>query len=524
MAVITISASEIIKLTGLKISEVLESLNDIGMPCKMDENEIGVEEKNDKIYVEVTPNRPDLFSIEGIARALNAFHGKKIPIYKAKKANYLATIDASVGASRPYLVSAVVKNVNMNEQVLKSLIQLQEKLHETVGRKRKKLAIGIHDADAVVFPLTYKFVKNEQFVPLDFEKEMDVSEILKNHPKGRMYAHLVKDEYPMLYDQKGVISFPPIINSERTRVTEKTKNLVIEITGTHLSTLSGVLNILVYALADRGGEIYEVKVGEEFYPKLASRKMKLEIEKINVLLGEKFSERDIHDHLARLGWGKGKGYALIPPYRIDISHYADVAEDVAISYGYNNFVPSMPDFFSPGMLAYSYEDVREAMIGMGFVEMVNYTLTNEEKLFDEGTVQRIINPKTKEFTLLRTGIIGSLLENVALNKSHPLPIKIFEIGRLYLNEERISLGFAISDERLDFSAAKGVLQALEQFLDGEIVLRSLESPIFIKGRGASVFKNGEEFGKIGEVSPDVLERFGIQNPVVVCELILKKIK
>lgn len=515
MAVVTISASEITRMTGLGKEQVLDGLNNIGMPS---------EEAEGEISVEVTPNRPDLFSVEGIARALNSFYNKTTPAYSPKKSDFSLVIDPSVAKVRPHAVAALVKNVRMDESLLKSLIQMQEKLHETMGRKRKKAAIGVHNADEVVFPLVYKAVKDEKFAPLDFEKEMKVSEILERHPKGRAYAHLVGPAYPMIYDARGVVSFPPIINSERTRVTEQTKNLLIEITGTHLGTLSGALNIIVCALADRGGEVYEVKIGNETYPKLAPVKMPIDAEGISKLLGEKYQKKQIFEFLARMGWANDGKSAFIPPYRMDVSHYADVAEDIAIARGYNDFKPTVPDFFIPGMLAYSNEDLRQVMIGLGFVEVVNYALTNEERLGKAGIPSvpiKIINPKTEEFTVVRTNLAVSLLDNLALNKTHELPIRIFEIGRAYEGREKIHLAFAVSAESLDFATIKGVLQSVSLITKKDFAFRSSESRLFIFGRGAGVFHNNKKIGELGEVSPEILESFGVENPVGFCEIEIK---
>ncbi|VVC04667.1 Phenylalanine--tRNA ligase beta subunit [Candidatus Burarchaeum australiense] len=513
MAVVTIPSPEIMKLTGLKKEQVLEGLNDIGMPT---------EESEGEMFVEVTPNRPDLFSIEGIARALNSFYGKAPGEYAAKKSDYAVKIDPSVGASRPFFVGAVVKGVKMDESALKSLIQLQEKLHETVGRKRKKVAIGIHNADAIAFPLVYKFSKEEKFIPLDFEREMGIKEIVEKHPKGRAYAHLVKDGYPMLCDQKGVISFPPIINSERTRVSEGTKNLVIDITGTHQKTLSGVLNILVCALADRGGQVYEMVVGKDAYPKLEPQKMPADTEGINKLLGEKYTKAQIFANLTRLGWtNDGKNSVFVPPYRMDVSHYADVAEDVAIAHGYNVFKPTVPNFFIPGSLAYNNDDVRQGMIGLGFLEVVNYALTNQKMLdiaWKDTDAVKIINPKTEDFTMLRTNLAVSLLGNVAANKTHELPVKIFEIGRAYEAREKNHLAFAISAEALDFSTIKGVLQSISLVIEKDFELKKSQNVLFVKGRGADVYYKNAKIGVIGEIAPEILESFGIENPVALCEI------
>lgn len=518
MTMITIPTAEITLATNLKKERILEGLNNLGAPS---------EEKEKNIVIEVSPNRPDFFSIEGIARALNCFYGKKPFSYTVKQSQYFVKLSPTIGISRPYIVAAVVKNIQMNESALKSLIQLQEKLHETLGRKRAKLAVGVHNLDMVSFPLTYKFVSNESFVPLDFDSEMSISEILDKHPKGRCYNHLLKNDYPMLYDQKGVISFPPIINAERTRVKENTKNLLIEITGTNLNLLSRVLNIIACALADRKGEIYKLKVGKEVYPKISPEKLNINFKSINKLLGVNFDKKQIFTYLTKLGWlHDGKKTAYIPPYRIDISHYVDVAEDIAIAHGYNAFEFTLPNFFIPGSLAYSNEDIRQGMIGLGFIETVNYALTNQEKLnYTDALAKpiKIINPKTTEFTLLRTNLVSSLFENLIVNKTHLLPIRIFELGRVYNDKEEIHLAFALSAEIVDFTKIKSVFQILSTILGKDFELKKSENKLFFPGRGADIFYNKIKVGMIGEVSPLILEKFGIENPVGVCEINISKI-
>lgn len=516
MTMITISSSEIIKMTNFEIKDILEGLNNLGMPS---------EESNDEIQVEITPNRPDLFSIEGIARALNSFYNKKIVRYSSKKSSFSIIADSGVSKIRPYVVAAIVKNVQINECLLRSIIQLQEKLHDTIGRKRKKAAIGIHDYDKITFPLEYKLVNDEKFVPLDFNEEMNINEILDKHPKGKLYSSLVGPVYPIIYDKKGVVSFPPIINAERTRVGEQTRNLLIECTGTHLETLNGILNIIVCALADRGGEIYNVKINNEIYPKLKPMKMRIELDKINKLLGEKYQKEQLFEFLTLMGWkNNGKDSVFIPTYRMDISHYVDIIEEVAIAAGYNNFEPTTPNFFTSGKLVFSNEDLRLGMIGLGFIEVVNYSLTNEKLLKNIGnshTFLKIINPKTEEFNIIRPNLVISLLNNLISNKTHELPIRIFEIGRVYKNKEELCLGFAISAETVDFAALKATLQSVALIMNNNFVFRPSKNPVFISGRAAEIYYENELIGEVGEIAPEVLERLGIENPVGICEIRLK---
>lgn len=511
MAVVSVDIKEVEVGTGLKKQEIVNVLVNMGVP---------VEEEANALLLEVTPNRPDLFSVEGVVRALNLFHGKKNKVYSAKKTDLTIYVDKSVGDLRPYVVGARVKNVNMSDAVLRSLIQLQEKLHETIGRKRKKIAIGIHNADRVVFPLYYKFVENEWFVPLDFEKEVSIKEILETHPKGREYGALVGPKYPVIYDKKGVLSLPPIINSERTRVEEDTKNLVIEATGTHLPMLGKVLNIIVCALIERGGKAYQINVNgrkKESYPNLVPEKIRLDYEKMNAVLGEKFSKKQIFNYLKKMGWIVKKREVFAAPYRTDIIHYVDAVEDVAIAYGYNNFKEALPDFFVSGSVNSFYSKIRKIMVGAGYIEVVNYILSNEEE-DGKGETLKILNPKTREFTLVRRSIMPSLLKNLATNKTYELPIKLFEIGKVYDKKEKTKLGFAYCAERFDFSVIQGMLQTLFLDLEKKISLEKCENPVFIKGRGADIIENGKKIGVIGEVSFEVLEKCGVVAPVGVCEI------
>lgn len=514
MAVIAVSLAELAKLTGLDNGKLADQLGELGLPNERD---------GEILFVEITPNRPDLLSIEGLARALAAFNGRKMQKYAAKKSDLRLKVDGTVGPSRPYIVSALVKNVQMDGDVLKSMIQLQEKLHDTVGRKRRKVAIGLHNAAEVVFPLTYKFVKDVEFTPLGFERKVRIKELLETHPKGVAYAHLVGPEYPVLCDQKGVISLPPIINSERTRVSEATMDILIDVTGNHLQTLEGVLNILACALADRGGAIHSIKVGKIDYPKLGGKKIKLDAVEINKLLGENFTKSELSAHLKRMGWEMDGRLTAVAPYRMDVSNFVDVAEDVAIAHGYNNFKQTMPNFFTSGNLGPFNEGIRGVLLGAGFMEVVNYVLNNSEKNQGMGSKRAlgIVNPKTEDFTLVRSGVISSLLENLGINKNQELPIKIFDVGRVYDGVEKNCLGFAICSEINDFAEIRGVLQRIGSLEGLVFEFRKIDRHPFIKGRGADIYSGKTKVGCIGEIAPETLSKFGLQTPTSVCEIEVK---
>ena len=212
-------------------------------------------------------NRPDLWSAEGIAREIAGRYGKKgLPEYDVKKPSLVVNVDPKVMKVRPYTVCAVVRELKIDENVLSQIIQLQEKVAETFGKRRKEVAIGIYDYKKIRGPIKYTTVKPDgiKFVPLEFSEEMTPKEILDKHPKGKEYKHLLDGcrEYPIFIDAAGeVLSMPPVINSDYTgKVTPETTDVFIECSGFDLGFNMSALNVLVSALADRGGVIEAVKV------------------------------------------------------------------------------------------------------------------------------------------------------------------------------------------------------------------------------------------------------------------------
>ncbi len=174
-------------------------------------------------------NRPDLWGIEGLARALRGF----LNLAKGLKNYYVAesivevNVDGRLMNIRPFICCSIVKNVKLTDTVIRGLMHLQDKLDQTYGRCRQKTSIGIYDFSLITPPLSYGATKpsDVSFVPLGFSGKMNLTEILESHPKGLEYGYIVKKHnlYPILMDSKEkVLSFPPVINSnDLGRVTEE---------------------------------------------------------------------------------------------------------------------------------------------------------------------------------------------------------------------------------------------------------------------------------------------------------------
>ena len=295
----------------------------------------------------------------------------------------------------------------LNEYEISQLISMQEDLHNGVGRKRKKASIGMHDLDAIVFPLNYTTIsKNFSFIPLDKESEFTIENILNNLEVGKDYGHIVNnsDRYPILFDsQKNVISLPPIINGHMTKITLNTKNILIEVTSTATKSAHDILSILSFELHDMGFKIYYIRTyspieGMTKTPILNPLKMIVPAAYINKILGLDLSNDDIIKYLQKSRCS-GKNLdteieCIIPRYRIDIFNPIDISEEVAIGYGIYRFNTSSPPtlYFSGKKHINSkiFNNVREILIGLGFIEIINTNIISRKILDDFFLKKKII--------------------------------------------------------------------------------------------------------------------------------------
>jgi len=519
MAVINVDFKKLEEMSGHSEKEIIDCLTNIGMPVEAGED--------GALVVEVTPNRPDLFCVEGITRAVRAYYNKEVKEYQAEPSEYSIGVSKKTEKVRPAICAVVVKGLEFDEEFLADLMQMQEKLHDTIGRRRKKVAVGVHDLDKIKGKMDYLVATKEKFVPLELEEELDVIGVLKTHPKGVAFSHLVEGNAVIITDELGVVSFPPIINSERTKVTAETKNVLIESTGTSLQTVEKVVNIIACALADRGGKIFQVKVGGVVYPDFKYEKVSRELGEANRVLGLNLSKEEADEALLKMGIRSEGEMALIPPYRADIISPTDVLEDIAIGYGYDKMVPTLPKISTVGSGFEKEEPFLEILSGMGFIETKNYVLTNMDKLKStnrEAGALRILNSASEEFTYLRTSLIPGILNCFATNKMKGLPQQIYEIGRFYKDgKEADSLCFGIMQEGASLTSLQPYLQTLSNNLGKNIELEAYDNDsCFIGGRCAKISVDGKECGILGSVHPEVLEKFGLEHAVAICEIDLGK--
>jgi len=537
MAVVKFPRKEFEKVIGKIDEKMQEKITLFGTPIESLNQE--------EIEIEIFPNRPDLYSLQGYLRSFLAFLGKKTGLknYRINKPekNYEVKIDSSVKDIRPFTACAIVKNLKIDDEKIKEIIDIQEKIHSTLGRNRKKLAIGIYPLENITLPINYtaKKPKDIRFIPLESNKEMTGLQILRQHPTGREYAHLLKgkNKFPVFIDSSGeILSMPPIINSEKTgKITEKTRDVFIECSGFDFEILKKTLNILVTMLADMSGKIYQMKVGKEITPNLEPERIKISIENMNKLLGLNLNKKQVKKLLERMGYNFsiGDNEVQIPPYRTDILHEVDIYEDIAIAYGYNNFQPQIPEISTIGeedKKEIKKRKISEILTGLNLLEVSTYHLLTKHDLrkLQKNIELQVENSKT-DYKILRPSLFPSILKVLSENLDSEYPQKIFEIGTCFEKDDSKETGIKETDKLAialtpgNFTELKQILEYLAKMLDINLRIEEAENEKFISGRVGKIIFSGKEIGLLGEIHPSLLKSFHLKMPLVYLEMNLEEI-
>ena len=561
MPTIDVDYLELENLLDLKLQGDKTKLDDILAFIKGEVKLFNEKEGTVSIEMKDT-NRPDLWSVEGLTRALQGYlnHTKGVKQYAVGKSALEVNVNAQLYNIRPYICCSVIKDVHLSDNIIKGIMHLQDKLDQTNGRNRQKTSIGIYNFDLIKPPIEYTAVKPAEvsFVPLGFTEKMSLDEILERHPKGVEYGQIVKKNplYPMLFDGEGkVLSFPPIINSnDLGKITSESRNLLVEVTGTLHKTVLNTLNLVTLALIDRGGKAYSATIhypeksgyaeGTVVTPNFDNKRFQLSVEDTNRLLGLKLSAKEISDLLLTAGLGVEKVTGdcltvLVPCYRVDVMHQVDIIEDVAIAYGYNNIEPMWRELPTTGRAKpdQRFIDIaRELMVGLGYQETLNTTLTNQESLFkkmntEPAKIIELSNPKIVTMTCLRNWLLPSLMEFLSINQSVEFPQKIFELGKVTLPDETKEtqtrdedwLAAVTTHPNANFSEIKSALDSFMGNFGVEWQIKETAHPSFIEGRVGKVIVGGVEVGVVGEVNPLVLEAWKLENPVASFELNFQQI-
>ncbi|MDW0231108.1 MAG: phenylalanine--tRNA ligase subunit beta [Nitrososphaeraceae archaeon] len=515
---------------------------------------LDIEYKDDKcIRLEYSPNRPDFSTYYGISRALNGLLGKEVGIPKFKlieNRKNLINVDSSVSNIRPYIASIVARGHKLNDKTIKQIVSMQEDLHNGIGRKRSRASIGLHNLDTIEFPLDYTTRPgNLSFTPLDYSSSLTLSEVLEKTESGKKFRELLLGSiYPVLMDsRRNLLSFPPVINAEYTRIKGGVKNLLLEVTGVDKTTVDKVLANIAATLADIGFSLETVSINQDSNTTTSFNSMEntrldnIKTDYINKKLGLSLSNEDVILCLrkSRLDAKVTDGSninCMIPSYRIDIFNSMDIVEEVAIGYGIYNMEPTLPEFTLYGNKSrqnHYFDKIRQALVGMGLIENINFILSNKDIHLRRMKIEKsdfftVNNSKSEEHDILRKSLLPSLLFSLSKNIHEEYPQKLFEIGQVFLpeqeNSEKWNLCCATAFNGVTFTKIKAILQTLMEICLGTTFeTKAAEHSSFISGRSADIFYKGKTVGQIGEVSPLLIDSFKIKMPVAAFDLDLTEL-
>jgi phenylalanyl-tRNA synthetase beta chain len=319
--------------------------------------------------------------------------------------------------------------------------------------------------------------------------------------------------------------------------------VLVEVTGTALDVVLNALMMVTISLADRGGRIYSSTVHYPYgkakrtvTPVLKTDHMRIGLDYASSVLGIDLTVAQTVKSLRRARFGASRASkatldVVVPCFRLDIMHPVDIIEDIGIAYGLNRIKPRWPPHPTVGGMTSQQEFndlLREIMLGLGFQEVLTFTLSNPDKLFTRmnlspESIVDLQNPRVQTLTCLRDWLIPSLMEILSANVHVAYPQKIFETGDCITRDgskvdEVTKLAGITCHAEASFTEARASLDALLSNLGVNAQLTNAEHGSFVEGRAAAIRVAGVQVGIMGEIHPQVLENWGIQNPAAAFEL------
>lgn len=539
MPTVTFSLEYLAHLTQMSPEQLEQQAFTYGLDATLYEQDL---------EVEVTAERPDLLSAEGFCRAINIYNGvpRSIPEW-LEPSGRVIQVSPEVESLRPCIAALVVEGVDLDHGGLDALIQFQEKVTQTFGRQRKKIAIGVYDLDQISSNLRYTTAHKDSltFVPLKGDRPMTARQILSQHPSGLTYGSTlpVQEIVPVLMDeQETVLSMPPIINAEGVgTVTRSTRNLLVDVTGILQQTVLDTINILAHNFLDTGAHVKTVEIATPSQtfttPNLKRKEISFSAKFLNEIIGTSIPKQDLGLYLERMDLHPtGTDIVKVPTYRTDIFSQIDIAGDLLVAVGIEQL---QADFTSLKFFTGESDRLRSFVFKvsdlaqrMGLMEVKSFVLTDPGLLSHFSTTYvQTANAKSRTYSTTRTTLQAGLLEILSRNINEPKPINIYEIGEV-LNrlhngaiEESFLWGFASLDARASFAIAKSYIQTLLHALRIDYSLVECDTSYYISGRAAAVVIEQQIAGQFGEIHPEVLQAFSFPEPVcsgeLNCELLMR---
>ncbi|KAK4523657.1 hypothetical protein GAYE_PCTG71G1553 [Galdieria yellowstonensis] len=570
---------------GLEVDEICYETWTLGSRARsgiqsLVSNEDGKEEEEQHqvFRIEVPANRTDLLSADGIIKALRVFRGfDKPPMFSpcCSSSPIRLTIKPAVQQVRQYMLSAVIRGVVLNRLRYQSIIDLQEKLHQNICRQRSLVSIGLHDLDKVQAPFVYDALPPTEikFVPLGLDKEYRADQLFEYYdgdPQLRKYTALIRqfDRYPVVLDAKNrVLSLPPVINGDLSKVTLSTRNILVDCTGTDWTKTQIVIRTIVAILSQYCEKPCHVEpvtvetvssdhsIKEQSSPDMTMHSFTLDLEYAKKMLGVDISPDRALQLLSRM-----QLFATIedsmntirvqaPIHRDDILHPCDIIEDLAVAYGYDNLPERFPCTVTQGKLLgiNMFSDLvrREGLAQQGFTEVLTWVTVSQAENFemmqrpdDGNTAVRIMNPKTLEFQSCRFSLLPGILKTLRENRMVKLPIRLFELSdTVHIQRDhqvgavnRRSLAAVYCSSTAGFEVIHGLLEHIMKIVGLPnktnatnmnyfwLDEKTCNDDAYFPGRRALVRFGNTKVGILGWIHPQVLQNFGLSNPCSALEL------
>ena len=530
--------------------------------------------------LETTPNRPDLLSVTGVAHEVAALTGEMVKLPKIEYDEPGLPIDKQIAVK--------IADADLCPRYCASLVSDIKVGESPEWLKQRLAACGMRPISNIVDITNYVMLEYGQ--PLhgfDYDLIKNKKIIVRRARKGEEMVTLddverkLDENTLVITDESRAVAIAGVMGGANSEMSDNTTNILLESANFNpasihftshglklvseasmrferairpeltIPALKRATQLLVEIAGGRAAKgIVDVYPGRKDIPPVRLRTAEVER-----LLGVAFSPQQIREILESLGCsleGNEKEFLVTPPYwRSDLNIEADLVEEVARIFGYDNLPTtllsgSLPQQDRQPMLDFK-DRVRQAMTGFGFQEMVSYSLTSIkllEKALNTSPLAvapvRMANAMSAEHEYLRTSLRGNVLAALESNlRYEDGTIRLFELGRIYLprkndlpQEPEILCGL-LSDEKeklwpekpqpFDFFSAKGVVESLLSQLDMEAAYEPSEDPGLCPGKQASVIVNGERIGIIGMIGWQVADSFEIPPDVYIFELNLAQL-
>lgn len=576
----------------------IRGIESMGMIASL--SELGLEEKSDGIHVlptntkhgedpnkilglgdhvmeiSITPNRADCLSVIGVAREIGALYN--IPVkdkkFKICESNENSSKYSFVKIEEKTLCPVYLGRIIKDVQIKQSPLWMQNRLRKAGVRPINNIVdvtnyilfeygqpLHTFDLSQIDGGITVRNAyKNEKIVTLDGKEKILDSNMLviADNKKSLAVAGVMGGEYSGINDStRDVFLECAYFNPDSIRLTARKLGMKTNASyryerGIDMNNTFEMVNYAASLLAEVSECIVTKGILTDTPIKYNPIKIDVEHDRINNFIGFNLNKNIQTEILKNLNFKVTEnhiGYtAEVPSYRVDISIWQDIAEEIARVYGYDKIETTIPEIIADGKvqntLLKSIRDVKNLMAGLGFNEVINYSFVSENmmKLFDnEDKFVKIVNPISEEMATMRTyvfpGILTAIKEN--LNQGEKT-LKFFEIASTYskstdkLPTQTTYLAFGVTDnfwglnwvkkpQTDTFYYIKGVLENIMKCLNIPFSVSRSSMAFLHPGKSADVIANNVQVGFLGELNPYISEKLDFSEGVYVCELDLQKL-